>query len=1507
MNAMQKSTGALSSAYDKYLDSIQAKINSFKAAFQSLSKTVVNGNLLKGIVELGTGALNAINGIVSGLEKIGGIVPILVGLVSSLFASNLSRILKGLSGLPNIIKGFANIANIVRYLSGALAGPLASGGLLGLLANPSTVLAIGTALTAIVFAIASIVNKIQDAHPSLEKLKEDLSGIESEISKLESEKGSNQSRIDELKALGTLTGAQRDELKYLEEQNALLQEQIEFQERLAKVKRTAIVEKARSDTKKWLDEPGMISSSGLPRQNKTGYGGLLQAITLYNQAKEQLEIAWKNDNENDAKKWSEELSRQADIIGEIYQEAIDLKDELYDSDNPRDIALVKELDKAIRTAEHALGIFDQSDFSDALSKLPIDPLTLFGSEIELTAERVEELANKFPWLKTWMQDFGYTAEDVAAQFNAMQFGTDEAANSVEALTDDVTTLSDELERAIDDLKAYSDATSTEKGDTADKYGAAYKKFIEDWEAGKTGSNAVRAAVELFIPDEVLQDLDYDLTAAGELLASDMYQAIFNTEGDYGENFANYIKDNIEKFADVASIIDNGDGTFDFSYESLSGLAEAFGLSENAITALLDCLDKYGVQAMMSAEATRDLAQELNLVGDGANPAATNVEKVMTAITGLAQQGKSSIEIRALLDSLAAAGYIDLEGIEGIGDAISGAVSAAKEAEEAGGNIEITAEDQASEVIGNAVATLEDANGKSATLYVNADASGVYYATVVAGGMVDSFNKKNASATISADDQASDVVDSAVSTLDDADGQSADTTVTTDPSGALSGIATADSALNEIDGKTVTTYVDTVAIGAGGGDSGGGNGSDSSGHSHHGGKFASGTKNAPGGPTLVNELGPELISENGVAYIAGGGKPTIVNLEPHAIVLDAEDTKRALSGGGKTFNGIPIRAAARSLNTASMVLDSGGGKISSRTKDAYLKSQVDAGNITTRQATDIRENRDITSAAALLGAVAGAKTANKNPSAATVPAKDKTDGNSSGSGGGGGGGGSGSSSSKEETWFEKQLAEHKHNVQMDKESQQEYLDWLEQAYKKAYKEGIIDLKEYRKYEEEIYKGRQDDFKDHLNDTEHLIEMEKNGDNNPTVILNLYQKMMADIQKELKKCYAQGLDSTNSYVQYLENTWNTYNDKVKDIHEEAANEAKDQVKDLVDYRIKMLKQYLKNEVDNYKKRISNLKDFYDKQKELLQDAYDEEEYLEEQAEKRKSVSDIRAELAQLENDNSAWAQKRKLKLQEELNDAENDLEKFEKQRALKLAQDEIDKISEAQVEELEKKIEELEEKLNNPKYLYETALNDVRNNSVALYEEMIAYNDAYGTGIQQDVVDMWEEAYKSLKRYHDLYGSYYNGIDLVNATGYVGYSGGQTTMTSYVPKGGYASGTSRAARGLRRFGELGEEYIFQSKDGTKYRMFEYGDKVLDADATNFLYKFATGGGKILSDMASQTKTSSALTSLDRASGFAEIRMGDIIIQGSANEQTVSEIRRVQRDGVNTILKELKRLKK
>lgn len=339
------------------------------------------------------------------------------------------------------------------------------------------------------------------------------------------------------------------------------------------------------------------------------------------------------------------------------------------------------------------------------------------------------------------------------------------------------------------------------------------------------------------------------------------------------------------------------------------------------------------------------------------------------------------------------------------------------------------------------------------------------------------------------------------------------------------------------------------------------------------------------------------------------------------------------------------------------------------------------------------------------------------------------------------GGSNNSSSNsgddEESWFERQYKDHNHWLEMDKESVADYLEWLNGAYQQAYAEGIIDLDEYYKYQEEVYKGVQDLFKDHLNDIDHEMSLLEGAVGSSDEVIALAVQAMADIEKELAAARAAGLDENGDYIQWLEQQWADYSETVIDLREQAETEAQDAIDTLVEYRIDMLKKEIENEKDALDKKLSDLQDFYDKQRKMLQDQYDEEKYLEEQSEKRKSVTDIKSELAMLENDNSAWAQKRKLELQEELSDAEKELNSFERDHALDMTLDMLDEQQAAQEAQIQAEMDALDAKLNDPHALFNQALTDIKNNTAELYQEFIDYNRKYGLTIaartQSDLCD------------------------------------------------------------------------------------------------------------------------------------------------------------------------------
>lgn len=691
-------------------------------------------------------------------------------------------------------------------------------------------------------------------------------------------------------------------------------------------------------------------------------------------------------------------------------------------------------------------------------------------------------------------------------------------------------------------------------------------------------------------------------------------------------------------------------------------------------------------------------------------------------------------------------------------------------------------------------------------------------------------------------------------------------------------------------------------------------------------FAAGTSGAKAGPALLGDEysptgspKPELVVSGNRAYLAGQTGPEIGYLNEGDIVYTADETKRILRGN-ILHNSIPAHAGG----TAGGLKDTGG-----------LKSGG---------------------------------------------------GYNFSSGSGSSSSSSSSSSKEEESWFEKQYKYHQHLLEMDQESVEDYLKWLDEAYQKAFDEGVIDQDEYYKYQEEVYHGLQDLFKDYLNDIDHEISMLEGAVGSSDEVIALAEQAMSDIEEELAAARAAGLDENSEYIQYLEQQWKGYSETVTDLREQAETEAKNSVDNLVEYRIKMLKQEIEDEKEALNKKLDDLHEFYDEQRKMLQDQYDEEKYLEEQKEKRKAVSDIDAELAMLEHDDSAWAQKRKLELQEERANADKELSDFERDHALDVTLDMLDEQQAAQEAQIQAEMDALDERLNDPHALFNQALNDIKNNTAELYQEFIEYNRKHGTGNDEDIEEMWEEAYIADQEYKDTHdGESQDGIEIGNYTGYVppetpqppapteptepqtpttttpteeetkpslakgssiqvkksathfSSKSGGVRMASFVPGGtytvyqtsgnevligrkgvytgwikksdivGYASGTSNASAGLHGVDEIGTEYIFESADGSRYRMFHGGEKVLTAEATNFLYNFANTGGSVLAKMIADLFKSSGLGNVSKPIQAIEVHSGDIIVQGNATAKTVSEIRRAQRENLEFVLKELNKLNK
>lgn len=997
--------------------------------------------------------------------------------------------------------------------------------------------------------------------------------------------------------------------------------------------------------------------------------------------------------------------------------------------------------------------------------------------------------------KEFMEIYETAAEGYAKIAELSDASMSEIINDAKKAAQSYTILQDSLKDAQKALEEFNEAIKSDKGDVANSYADAYSKFAKALEEGKMGSTAIRAGIELFIPDEVQRAFNYDVEQLTSMLSGGVYKAVFGTEGDnYGFKFIDYIRSNFEELRDIVTYTDLGNGAFEFGYTSLSELASAMGVTQEAMAALLDSLNLYGVNVLHSQEETENFAARLESL---ALMGASTPEAISAIATEIANMDSSlsAFDIINWLDTLERAKYVDLSQVR----------------------------NQLGEIVGDAIDSRDT---------------------------VESLAETKADAEVGLDGY--DTVEGLITALEEHLYKFDNIKVA------------AEATLNTYENHITTHTSDSGTS-----------------HSGVGGAFASGTKSAPGGKTMLNELGEEVVIEGNEAFVYGGGRPTVANLPKGAIVLNAEETAEAFDNRGK-------KKLVKSAATGTKLTNS----VNSPYNTYYVKAKTKTcpncrtGNLAESVRWCPSCGYDFTTGTVPV----------KAPTQTYIPPATTTTTTTGGGGGGGGGGSSSSSTKKEETWFERQYKDHRHARAMDKESEKAYLDWLKKAYQKAYDEGIISLDDYYKYQEEVYKGLHDLFKDSLSDKEfEIAALEKQGDQ-AAQIYNIYQQLIGDVNNEIQNAYSQGLTDNDDYVQQLYKLLWGYKEKADKIYADLADDAQDSLDDLIKYRMKMLKKELEDEKKSYNDRLSAFSDFINKQKDLLSDAAAEEDYLTEQAEKRKAVSDLEAQIAQLQYDDSASAQKKRLELEEQLTNARADLAKFERDYAIEQAQDQLDKIYEITENAVNQQTELIDEKLENQQYLYETALHDVQVNGQKLFEEMVAFEKRYGEGNEFPIVKMWEEAYVALGNYAKLYGQLYKGIDLQNVTGYNG---------TFTKPGGYATGTRSAAPGLHRLFEHGDEYIFKSSNGNSYHMFSGGEKVLDAGATDFIYNFARSRGfssNLISGMGSSIRNIS-----NSATNAPVIQMGDIIIHGSANESTVSEIRREQRSGIDYLLKEFKKLNK
>ena len=324
------------------------------------------------------------------------------------------------------------------------------------------------------------------------------------------------------------------------------------------------------------------------------------------------------------------------------------------------------------------------------------------------------------------------------------------------------------------------------------------------------------------------------------------------------------------------------------------------------------------------------------------------------------------------------------------------------------------------------------------------------------------------------------------------------------------------------------------------------------------------------------------------------------------------------------------------------------------------------------------------------------------------------------------------------------------------------------------------------------------------------------------------------------------TSEQYYKYLAQNYKSYLGSYSETADEILSVQEELYNNLKD----LYKDDLNSQKDAWEEKKDAVSEYYDNLRKQIEDSHKEEDYEKEQSEKRKEIFDLDMQIAELMRDGSEKAKARIAELEEERLKAEEELLDFETDKAREDELSRLEKEQEAEEKKIQDQIDTIDEQLK------------------AIDEDMVSSIDK----IRRTIID-----YAAQK-----------GINLDFA---------------------YASGTRSSVGGFGRINEKGVEMISAPDGNGNYIPMLPSSYVFSAKATEFLWKLATEHSlpqAMYNSIAKSIKTQSNTPSVNIAQPIT-ITMGDVIIKGNADKQTVADINKQQENTVRMVLQKIKELQK
>lgn len=323
--ATQNAVGALATANETYLDSIQGKMNQLSTSYEQLSTKLLSSQVVKIVVDglkLLVNTLNAVDAATDGVSTLSIELTALVVLLPAIIKAMAGA--KAIVGFKNALTGVSlailDVAEAIPKFGSAIAGFIGAGGALGPIAAVAGVIA---SLLIVFKLVRSQVKTLSDKQAELSSTNDSIAETEEELSRVKA-------RLEELNAIENPSLADQQEIAQLKEENDQLAWKLELQQKLADQEETEVEQAA---LKKYHNDfSDQRESGGNPRTD--GVGGFYNEVNyaetyaanakaawdLYYQALEDGDEKAAAQAKASAEKWESLQEKAVKKAGQIYQD-----------------------------------------------------------------------------------------------------------------------------------------------------------------------------------------------------------------------------------------------------------------------------------------------------------------------------------------------------------------------------------------------------------------------------------------------------------------------------------------------------------------------------------------------------------------------------------------------------------------------------------------------------------------------------------------------------------------------------------------------------------------------------------------------------------------------------------------------------------------------------------------------------------------------------------------------------------------------------------------------------------------------------------------------------------------------------------------------------------------------------------------------------------------------------------------------------------------------------------